>query len=123
LTGVGALAGIFAIWWKTEKITPRLGRGTSERRGRGGDAQKQEEEKKDEKTSYMLPLAMFPVVFPCLYYVTHADLRYRHPADPVICLLTAAAIAGVWEAMRGKKKELNTEGTEAGAQRTERREE
>ena len=39
-------------------------------------------------------LAAFPVVFPCLYYVTHADLRYRHPIDPVVLLL-AAAIFGV----------------------------
>jgi len=38
------------------------------------------------------PLTVFPVIFPCLYYVTHADLRYRHPIDPVLCLLTAIAL-------------------------------
>ena len=42
------------------------------------------------------PLAVFPVIFPCLYYVTHADLRYRHPIDPVLCLLTAIAVASAW---------------------------
>jgi hypothetical protein len=39
------------------------------------------------------PLAVYPVVFPCLYYVTHADLRYRHPIDPVVLLLAAVAVA------------------------------
>jgi len=38
------------------------------------------------------PLGVFPVLFPCLYYVTHADLRYRHPIDPVVCILTALAV-------------------------------
>jgi Dolichyl-phosphate-mannose-protein mannosyltransferase len=46
------------------------------------------------------PLAVFPVVFPGLYYVTHADLRYRHPIDPVLCLLTAIAATSVWELVR-----------------------
>lgn len=45
------------------------------------------------------PAAIFPLVFPCLYYFTHADLRYRHPIDPVVMLLTAAAVAGLWDAM------------------------
>jgi hypothetical protein len=48
------------------------------------------------------PLAVFPVVYPCLYYLTHADLRYRHPIDPVLCLLTAIAAASVWELARAK---------------------
>jgi hypothetical protein len=43
-----------------------------------------------------IPLAVFLVVFPCLYYVTHADLRYRHPIDPIVLLLTVVAIAGAW---------------------------
>lgn len=56
---------------------------------------------------FTVPLAVFPVIFPCLYYVTHADLRYRHPIDPVICLLTAVAFAGGWEAagMKGQDAE------------------
>ena len=44
----------------------------------------------------VLPLAVFPMVFPCLYYVTHADLRYRHPIDPIVLLLTVLAVAGGW---------------------------
>ncbi len=44
------------------------------------------------RSAMTFPLAVFPVVYPCLYYITHADLRYRHPIDPVLCLLTAIAI-------------------------------
>jgi hypothetical protein len=39
-------------------------------------------------------VSVIPMVFPLLYYVTHADLRYRHPIDPVILLLTAVAVWG-----------------------------
>jgi hypothetical protein len=38
------------------------------------------------------PLATFPVIFPIIYYVTHTSLRYRHPLDPIILLLTAIAL-------------------------------
>lgn len=40
---------------------------------------------------YAFPLAAVPVIFPVLYYVTHTSLRYRHPIDPVVLLLTAVA--------------------------------
>jgi len=43
------------------------------------------------RSEYTLPLAVFPVVFPFLYYITHTSLRYRHPMDPVVLLLTAIA--------------------------------
>jgi hypothetical protein len=48
------------------------------------------------RSAIISPLAMFPLIFPCLYYVTHADLRYRHPIDPALCLLTAIALASAW---------------------------
>jgi hypothetical protein len=44
---------------------------------------------------YAIPLAAYPVLFPILYYVTHTSLRYRHPIDAVLLLLTAVA-AGGW---------------------------
>jgi hypothetical protein len=44
------------------------------------------------RSPYAFPLAAFPIVFPAVYYVTHASLRYRHPIDPIIMLLTAVAI-------------------------------
>jgi Dolichyl-phosphate-mannose-protein mannosyltransferase len=48
------------------------------------------------RSAIISPLAMFPLIFPCLYYVTHADLRYRLPIDPALCLLTAIALASAW---------------------------
>jgi hypothetical protein len=54
------------------------------------------------RNTITFPLAVFPVMYPCLYYVTHADLRYRDSIDPVLCLLTAVAAASVWELARGK---------------------
>jgi Dolichyl-phosphate-mannose-protein mannosyltransferase len=44
------------------------------------------------KNPYAFPLAVGPVVFPVVYYVTHTSVRYRHPIDPVVLLLTAIAI-------------------------------
>jgi hypothetical protein len=48
------------------------------------------------KSDFTFPLAVYPVVFPFLYYVTHTSLRYRHPIDPVVLLLTAIAAHAVW---------------------------
>jgi hypothetical protein len=57
------------------------------------------------------PLAVFPVIYPCLYYVTHADLRYRHPIDPVLCLLAAVAAASVRDLVRRKGPREDCEST------------
>jgi 4-amino-4-deoxy-L-arabinose transferase-like glycosyltransferase len=92
-TGIGALVGIFVLWWKAKK-------GIARRRS-GAEGK---EDPVDGIGVGVLPLAVFPLVFPCLYYLTHADLRYRHPIDPVVCLLTVVAVVGVWELVRGKKK-------------------
>jgi 4-amino-4-deoxy-L-arabinose transferase-like glycosyltransferase len=43
------------------------------------------------RSPYAFPLAVFPIVFPCAYYVTLASARYRHPIDPVLMLLAAVA--------------------------------
>jgi hypothetical protein len=45
------------------------------------------------RSLYAFPLAAYPLVFPWLYYLTHANLRYRHPIDPVVLLLAAIAVA------------------------------
>lgn len=45
-----------------------------------------------KRNAYALPLAAFPVFFPLLYYVTHTSLRYRHPIDPILLLITAIAV-------------------------------
>lgn len=47
------------------------------------------------RSTYSFPLAAYPVVFPWLYYVTHSNLRYRHPVDPVVLLLVAIAVRTV----------------------------
>ena len=44
------------------------------------------------RSMFTFPLAAYPIVFPFLYYVTHTSLRYRHPIDPVVLLLTAIAL-------------------------------
>ena len=38
-----------------------------------------------------LPLAMCLVLFPIPYYLTHTALRYRHPIDPLMTILTVHA--------------------------------
>jgi dolichyl-phosphate-mannose-protein mannosyltransferase len=49
-----------------------------------------------KRNPYAVPAAIYPLVFPWLYYVTHPNLRYRHPIDPVILLLAAVAAASAW---------------------------
>ena len=44
------------------------------------------------RSAFAFPASVFPVVFPMVYYVTHASLRYRHAIDPVVLLLTAIAL-------------------------------
>ncbi|HEX8836096.1 MAG TPA: glycosyltransferase family 39 protein [Candidatus Acidoferrum sp.] len=48
-----------------------------------------------KRSAYVIPLAAYPVVFPWLYYLTHSNLRYRHPIDPVVLLLVAIAAGSV----------------------------
>jgi hypothetical protein len=48
-----------------------------------------------KRSPYAFPLAAFPVVFPWLYYITHSNLRYRHPIDPVVLLLAAIAVGSL----------------------------
>jgi MFS family permease len=91
LTAIGAFLGIAALWGGRKRITQR-------RRERRGGAESGENLDGAEEMTGMpvFPLAVFPLVFPCLYYVTHADLRYRHPIDPIVLLLTVVAAGGAW---------------------------
>lgn len=45
------------------------------------------------RNPHAFPLAAFPIIFPIIYYVTHTSLRYRHPLDPILLILTAIALA------------------------------
>ena len=40
---------------------------------------------------FAVPLAAYPLLFPLVYYITHTSLRYRHPIEPVVLLLTTIA--------------------------------
>jgi 4-amino-4-deoxy-L-arabinose transferase-like glycosyltransferase len=44
------------------------------------------------RSIYAFPVASFPVVYPCAFYLTLALPRYRLPIDPVVMLLSALAI-------------------------------
>lgn len=47
------------------------------------------------RNPYAFPLISVPLAYPCLYYLTIALLRYRHPIDPVLLLLTAIAVGAI----------------------------
>ncbi len=54
-------------------------------------------------SEYAFPLAVYPLIFPFLYYVTHTSLRYRHPIDPVVLLLTAIAAGTLMEVVSHRR--------------------
>lgn len=45
-----------------------------------------------EKSEFAFPLAIVPIAFPIVYYVTHPSRRYRHPIDPVLIVLTSITL-------------------------------
>jgi hypothetical protein len=90
LTAIGALFGVIVLCGGKKKTTQRR----RERRG-GAEENSGTEEKAGMRREFVWPLAVFPLIFPCLYYLTHADLRYRHPIDPIVLLLTAIIVAEV----------------------------
>jgi dolichyl-phosphate-mannose-protein mannosyltransferase len=92
LTAIGALFGMIVLCGGRKKITQRR----KEHRVSAETERKGTEENVESIRKVFWPLAVFPVVFPCLYYVTHADLRYRHPIDPIVLLLAMVAMAGGW---------------------------
>jgi 4-amino-4-deoxy-L-arabinose transferase-like glycosyltransferase len=47
------------------------------------------------RSIYAFPLAAVPLVYPVVYYATHASLRYRHPIDPALLILVAAGFTGL----------------------------
>jgi Dolichyl-phosphate-mannose-protein mannosyltransferase len=64
-----------------------------------------------KRSPYLSPLAGYPVFFPWLYYLTHSNLRYRHPIDPVVLLLVAIAVGGlVKKASRPSGSAIEPEG-------------
>jgi len=53
---------------------------------------------------YAFPLAVFPLIFPCAYYATLALPRYSLPMDPVVILLTAIALGGIFRPWKFLKR-------------------
>lgn len=51
---------------------------------------------------FAAPLAMILICFPLVYYITHPDVRYRHPIDPEIVLL--AVYGGLASKRPGKRR-------------------
>jgi hypothetical protein len=47
-----------------------------------------------------VPLIVFPVFYPMIYYATHTSLRYRHPVDPLLVLLTIFSVATVYRTIK-----------------------
>jgi 4-amino-4-deoxy-L-arabinose transferase-like glycosyltransferase len=66
------------------------------------------------KNEYAVPVIAVPVVFPLLYYVTHTSLRYRHPIDPVVLLLVAIGLNGLWQLFRLKREKETSAETPTG---------
>jgi 4-amino-4-deoxy-L-arabinose transferase-like glycosyltransferase len=48
-----------------------------------------------QRSAYLFPIAVFPVIFPWAYYLTLVVPRYRLPVDPAVMLLTAAALVAI----------------------------
>jgi 4-amino-4-deoxy-L-arabinose transferase-like glycosyltransferase len=44
------------------------------------------------RNRFAIPLTLVPLLFPIVYYVTHTSLRYRHPMDFALLLLTSVAL-------------------------------
>jgi hypothetical protein len=48
------------------------------------------------RSPYAFPFASAIFFFPAVYYITHTSMRYRHPIDPVLCVLAGYAGVSAW---------------------------
>lgn len=55
-----------------------------------------------------MPLAICLVIFPIPYYITHTSLRYRHPIDPVMTILTVYAVTYLFRRRKTPEKTLDS---------------
>jgi hypothetical protein len=46
--------------------------------------------------------AVVPLVFPLVFYLTHASARYRFPIDPILLILATAAVAQLLSLARNR---------------------
>jgi hypothetical protein len=62
---------------------------------------------------FIFPVASFVLFLPLIYYLAHASLRFRHPLDPILVLLSAFALTTILRflassASSGPPSEQNT---------------
>ena len=43
----------------------------------------------------VIPLAFLPIFLPGVYYLTHSDMGFRHPIDPVLVIFSAYALVSI----------------------------
>ena len=47
----------------------------------------------------VLPLVLCIFLFPIPYYISLAEMRYRHPIDPFLTIFAVYAVASFWRAI------------------------
>jgi 4-amino-4-deoxy-L-arabinose transferase-like glycosyltransferase len=50
------------------------------------------------RSDYAMPFLAFLIFYPSVYYLTHSSLRYRHPIDPALMVLTTFCVAAALRA-------------------------
>jgi hypothetical protein len=60
----------------------------------------------ESRNTYLLPLAVFPVIFPWAYYLTVVMPRYSLPIDPAVMLLTWTAVTRLTKRRKGPSAKL-----------------
>jgi len=66
------------------------------------------------RSPWVIPAAAYPAIFPLIYYITHPNLRYRHPMDPIVLLLVVVGVRDVYEVCIGKKTKVTVPPVEIG---------
>jgi len=61
-----------------------------------------------KRSPWVIPAAAYPAIFPVVYYITHPNLRYRHPIDPIVLLLAVVGVTGMYGVFAGKTTKRKT---------------
>jgi len=54
-----------------------------------------------------IPLTFLPIFLPALYYVTHSDMGFRHPIDPILTIFAAYAADTITAGKRQQNPEVH----------------
>jgi 4-amino-4-deoxy-L-arabinose transferase-like glycosyltransferase len=54
-----------------------------------------------------IPLAFLPAFLPAVYYLTHSDMGFRHPIDPVLAIFMAYAVVSIAAGKRQRSPEVH----------------